>query len=292
MFSKTTLLLLALLSCRCTSSLLPESQRVADAIGEEINEALYSYEGVGGEEDLRHLDSIARLASDPKIPAHLLVVFGGWGSCRPGPYGQQMFVPAMELGKTAYLISCFGKYRRIAHYYTSAEPRALRAGYVDELTAAVSEAAAAAGAAQITIIGHSHGGWLAMQVAHRLPPALHIQKLVTIDPISAIKCPPSRLVNWYYKRFSGLPDDHDCREPPSDVTAAMRRDLDRKTGVWANYYQRETFHLHSGEISEATLNKKMDFSGSEAERYLSHSRIAADLRVWTELKTLRPMEKI
>lgn len=112
---------------------------------------------------------------------------------------------------------------------------------------------------RVYLVGHSHGGWLTMQMVAKLAdnPRIKVMKLTTVDPISYTLCPSSSFltnvaVNSIPTWSETTPDD--CHQAPRDL-----RDLGptiRKTtdGQWNNFYQSSMPYLRSGPIAEATWN--------------------------------------
>lgn len=86
----------------------------------------------------------------------------------------------------------------------------------------------------LTVVGHSYGGWLALETVLRLE---GVARLYTIDPISPFEC--NFVEPW---RWLG------CTRAPSHIPYHV---ISQKTVAWFNFYQTSTPYLHSSEIPQA-----------------------------------------
>ena len=93
------------------------------------------------------------------------------------------------------------------------------------------------------IIGHSYGGWLAMRAVIGGPNKGHIKSLFTVDPISQKYCRLESPVGW-----------GNCTVAPPDIGEPQQRSIDQSTDLWMNYWEDQTFYLHSGAMPHATKN--------------------------------------
>ncbi len=72
------------------------------------------------------------------------------------------------------------------------------------------------------ILGHSYGGWLAMQTAALLlADRKLVTALLTIDPLSPLECD--------FKTFKG------CQRAPQDIPQETLERVSREVGSWINY---------------------------------------------------------
>jgi pimeloyl-ACP methyl ester carboxylesterase len=161
----------------------------------------------------------------------------------------------------------------------------------------------------VLMIGHSFGGWLAMQLVQRLPRG-RVRGLVTFDPISLKHCTPdvyATSVENYRDALNSRPEEQrdkvnaealavqnsaeGCREFPKDIDV---KQLLQFVGAdaWFHYYQTKDILLHSGP-NEFSRNfyKSQFIEGAENTNRVTitapnHSKAARDDRAWTEMRNL------
>jgi hypothetical protein len=189
--------------------------------------------------------------SDQNNPAPLFVVMGGNTTCRDSqgvktPKGMDMINEVKSLMRSwqdkfgtepNYLISCYAETADV-HYYGNSDHETLHHGTRAQFRDAVNDQAQQGGA--IFLIGHSYGGWLAMKTVYELAGDLEFTGLFTIDPISRKTC--------NYESPLG------CISAPEDIIPFQRTKIRRKTQKWLNFYQSETWYLHSSHILQAHAN--------------------------------------
>lgn len=107
------------------------------------------------------------------------------------------------------------------------------------------------GIRKLNLVGHSHGGWLAMEMAEKLDKNIKIDQLYTIDPISKVHCG----IGEYSTRFFGDPHP-DCTRYPRDFTRERIAAIEKRVNTWKNYWQDQTAELHSSPIP-GIENQKM-----------------------------------
>ncbi|TNE50499.1 MAG: alpha/beta fold hydrolase [Deltaproteobacteria bacterium] len=231
----------------------------------------------------------------------LFVVMGGWGSCgRTGwgsltPRKTGMYEPAQRLlakakAKTGesshWIVSCFGMYSSRAYVVTSAAPEKVYSASVETFLSYVQRESQRAGGRSLFLIGHSHGGWLAMRVAYALRQIRTIPLLVTIDPISRTQCTPSRMVAAYFRSATQLRPEPGCTNSPPDFTSNQEKEIHSAVGWWKNFYQSQSPLLHSAYIGQAHKNTMLSFDVSSWLAYQAHVNIGSDARVWAEIERL------
>lgn len=131
----------------------------------------------------------------------------------------------------------------------------------------------------VFFMGHSHGGWLAMQLAMRAADKVPVKGILTIDPISRIHCSPSD--------YGVTGSAAGCTEFPRDLTPEIRRSLALAVPLWRNFYQSNTANLHSGAADEATFAEQLlQFSPPEPRTWAeggAHTSLPRDReRVWAK----------
>jgi hypothetical protein len=109
----------------------------------------------------------------------------------------------------------------------------------------------------VYLIGHSWGGWMLLDIVRQFDDGAGAQQLYTIDPISKVYC------------HRGAPVS--CTDAPLDIRDSMRQRVQDLTGYWHNFYQTKTVYLHSGPMSQADANQKVD---------AGHTDIDGDEGVW------------
>lgn len=100
---------------------------------------------------------------------------------------------------------------------------------------------------KVYIMSHSYGGWLGMRtVAEYQGSRTHIKSLYSVDPISRPHCQIENPFAW-----------GGCRLSPPDIDDKARQLIGESTGRWFNFWQNQTFYLHSAEISQADNNMRL-----------------------------------
>lgn len=208
----------------------------------------------------------------------LFVVMGGNTTCKNDSEGRQNspFVSSLFKSAQSYIWNSPGLRDRnwnfIASCYTdtatvyfvdSQDPQNVKAAERQAFEAYVQ--AAANSSSGLFIAGHSYGGWLAMKSAHSLTETLVDQSkpfgLYTVDPISRVHC-----------SFS---TPGGCTAAPQDFSGAQKGAISTVTSEWLNFYQTNTFYLHSSSIAEADDNMRLS---------TSHTNIDGDRRVWERIQ--------
>ncbi len=212
------------------------------------------------------VDRTSQFGSDERAVerAPVLVSLSGFGSCRKDelgswtPRGSDVEVQARAVIREldsydkpwAWVRACFD---RDGHYYyasqssrdgqsqivSTSQARDLRA-----LTARVVAESERLHDGRVYLIGHSHGGWLAMQLILKLPKHVPVGVLTTIDPISVLNCRGGGELAWNSFGYGS-----GCQEAPSDITRGQRQYIIERLGGdtrhWAHYYQRQFTPLRS-----------------------------------------------
>ncbi len=109
------------------------------------------------------------------------------------------------------------------------------------------------GPVELYIMGHSYGAWTAIHTAHHFHEYVEVAGLVTMDPISVLKCKASDMIT---QPISTLIQDHPgCLESPTDriTLEAIQNLVNHPTmspKFWLNVYQNAFRFLHSDGIKE------------------------------------------
>jgi hypothetical protein len=127
----------------------------------------------------------------------------------------------------------------------------------DEVRRAILKKRSEIQQSQAIIVGHSFGGWIAMSLVSELTQSKAMGQLYTLDPISKIEC----------SFFS--PDG--CNSAPGDFQQTDRQKMTRNSTQWQNYYQEQSFFIHSSSIEEADRNFYVD---------LDHTDMDQDSEAW------------
>ena len=129
--------------------------------------------------------------------------------------------------------------------------------------------------APVYVLGHSHGGWTAMDLVRKVA-QLNYRNLVTIDPISVVNCGP--LV------FSGgvvSGDAPGCREAPADLRVFGTM-IGQRAKHWTNWFQVEFPLLHSESISTANENLEREYNANWTRIFGAHAVIEVDPDIWQQ----------
>ncbi|MEY4632147.1 MAG: hypothetical protein RIQ81_2267 [Pseudomonadota bacterium] len=202
-----------------------------------------------------------------------LIVFGGNRSCKPDhndrPTPLRMDMAAKIIGainrlrsigrQTDVLASCFLDYDKVrVTRNLEGEDQDLT---VDDLIREAGDSSS--NSSKLFIVGHSYGGWMAMKLAVMLSGRLPLNGLITVDPISRIKCT--------YSDWDG------CFSAPQDINPEERMRIKDGTDAWSNFYQTNTPYLHSGKIEQADENEKVDSDHFDID---THERVWRRLDEW------------
>jgi pimeloyl-ACP methyl ester carboxylesterase len=204
----------------------------------------------------------------------LFTYFGGNTSCgkdangnSPSPYGQKAWSEIYNLlkahntetTKVEYIISCYTDKADVilAH---SRRPGEIFATDTEGFADFVAKYVEAIQPDRTVLAGHSYGGWLAMKVSELQGDRIPNHHLHTVDPISRKTC-----------SFSS---PFGCQSAPEDFSSSERADLADRSDLWINYFQTQTWYLHSSAIREADQNYKFK---------TSHTDIDSAAQVWESM---------
>ena len=179
----------------------------------------------------------------------LIVAMGGRNSCeKVAPYSPKTMSMYTEVQKaldklsphyarTDILASCFRGDGQL--FYIDSLLADVKKGDMRDIASLMDSTQAT-----VVVIGHSYGGWLAMQTL------LHARlkvSLFTIDPISPVNCAFLKPQNWL-----------GCIKAPTDIPYDI---VAQRTFDWHNFFQTSTRYLHSSEIPQARKNIYLSGSG-------------------------------
>lgn len=201
------------------------------------------------------------LSTQPRTrPNPVIITMGGYNSCgedirgNSTPIGNERWTKGATLSEkfagvtSLWIRSCFDKWGYV-RYIWSGEPNIIRATQISDLTGFVSRIAvlSAQGRNPVFMIGHSYGGWMALEIARQLPEHVNVAGISTNDPISPRHCTPLNYVAALGDPIGALAG---CRRAPSDITNEMRTQVLARipTGAWRHYYQRNFIPLASSEF--------------------------------------------
>ena len=225
-------------------------------------------------------------------PKPIFVVHGGFFSCKlpwSKPIDGTTFTHAKPLLDAAaawsgsavpYVVTCFGSGHDTAWIQTDLNTTStgVPAGTVPDLVA--QRAAQLGEGAEVVMIGHSWGGWLAMSDALKLPETARLRYLATLDPISWQTCPPSTLISAVLGGTPSGGPEAPCTEAPDDLApefAAIRQ----RAAYWGEFYQDQFSYLHSSAIDVADESKHLSYADlSGADLWEAHGRVDRDDTVY------------
>jgi hypothetical protein len=139
----------------------------------------------------------------------------------------------------------------------------------------------------VYVIGHSHGGWLAMQIALSLRQPLVGGYLATIDPISFIECNAATFADALLGGWGQL---EPCRRAPQDMGSWGVNQIKKMIpgGSWRHYYQTNFLPLHSGPMhgpdKSLDMSPFLSLNAGVASTINAHVRIANLSSVWIGLR--------
>jgi len=229
--------------------------------------------------------SEARQAPQPDL---LLVLLGGYGSCKGEPGTQDMFKDLTVLRRrllakkgiaSRYVASCITSSdvttRITASSFTKTRLNVSLADYEKIILAELAFTTSK----KIAIIGHSFGGWQALKLSLMLQDKAEIVSLTTIDPISMVSCVPITMPFQVVLSMINNNLGQGCQRAPSDFPVAELYQLAGKIGCWNHFYQTEAYGLHSGPLAGTTFSGNLEIFGP-GFGLKAHKAIDADYRVW------------
>lgn len=133
---------------------------------------------------------------------------------------------------------------------------------------------------KIFIMGHSHGGWMAMRATIKLG---HVDGLYTLEPISAAQCTsrdylqnrPRVIFKWRQNIVPG------CRQAPTDVNRSAI--VAATGGNWINFFlapNTEKGNVYSSPIPEAHNH----MIWAPAQRHNAHHNLALSATTWAAIE--------
>ena len=186
-----------------------------------------------------------------------LMFLGGYSSCRQSPDGRNdptttamatILKSATAAVKTATgrdpltVLGCYGFDPAVVTYLVSgAGSGKVIEEAPDTMIANVGQLLAGLGSSRVFLVGHSYGGWTAMESVLKLDSRSKVVGLITLDPISRTNCTPAEF----------LSTGRGCLEAPADFGATGLSAIAQRSGYWGNYYQTASPVLHSGPITGA-----------------------------------------
>ncbi len=200
------------------------------------------------------------VASDEGQPVRpMIVAMGGFNSCvdqngKLTPMGMDLDVIRRSLDEMidypelpTFFRSCYDKSgtiywqtaRQVEHLGTAA-PQTTSFEDLAPMVEAIVREHKHFPQRPVFIVGHSHGGWLAMKTALILPASVPLAGVVTNDPISRVNCGVQAIL-WQVNH-------NGCQEAPQDVSDDERGQILARIsggGQWRHYYQRNFAPLRS-----------------------------------------------
>jgi hypothetical protein len=209
----------------------------------------------------------------------VLVVMGGNNSCDSNlsPRSMGLFDPFEKVleklnsqngEEVPFLVSCYNSGASKLYYITSDSDGQVKEGLQPDLTDDLSRLVETAANPGLMIAGHSYGGWLALQTAISLKDKAKLSALFSIDAISRVECTFASPMN--------------CTSAPKDISRSQYAAIGASTTHWLNFYQTDTFYLHSSAIAGATHNIRVS---------APHVGIDSDETVWTNINQVVDLEQ-
>ncbi len=134
---------------------------------------------------------------------------------------------------------------------------------------------------KVFVLGHSHGGWMAMRAALSLG---HVDGLFTMEPVSARLCATKdylriRTRKIFKRRQKTVPG---CRTAPTDVDSLAV--LHASAGNWTNFFlapNTKKGDIYSSAI--AVANNRMVWAPAKG-RFNAHHNLGLSAEVWSEIE--------
>ncbi len=223
-------------------------------------------------------DSSSRLSGKARVDEPpVFFLLGGRASCSDrrgtpdeGPRGSGLFESFLEIRKrifdesgveAEYFSACHMGGTNLQAYASSWEPEVRYWQSEKQLREQVRQKQMAMVSGRAVVVGHSYGGWITMSLLSREMQDQTVDHVYTIDAISKVTC------------SFGSPSG--CQSAPEDIRADERQRIADNSERWSNYYQTNTFYLHSGPINEADENVHL------AKR--SHTDIDKAVEAWADI---------
>lgn len=219
---------------------------------------------------------------DPSKKIFALLLMGGYTSCNGGETIDALDQNMSDLGagvksslklsegeELRVLMSCYDADPGRIYYSWEHEKKTQETRSIDRWVEVIGGFLLQKDAREkvrVGIVGHSYGGWTAMQVAAKIinlkNERLDLVGLVTLDPISRVDCTPAGFIA---ATLSGQ-SQPGCQRAPTDMGSKELETIKKGT-KWVNYYQTAVTVLHSGPI-EGLENKKKNYQGDGLDAHI------------------------
>lgn len=272
---------------------LKNSEETPKTSGQEMTrkEILKSFAPIAQFE--HHFSSLSQMRRSEIDKEGILLVSGGWGSCKSDKTFSYIFEQSARLAHKALeknihykiVATCYGKFSGDMSIFLSWQPEKLFSGNPKQLSDFLYKISQQKeDPTSIYIMGHSYGGWLGLAVASYFPKGTALNGLMSIDAISKINCRPVELI-WSYLRSSlGTWPHQGCVEAPSDFSMSDLNHIKELSGWWENYFENQSIYLHSTAIKHAD-NFVVNFEvNGPFEIFDPHRKIFFDSRVWGRIE--------
>ena len=230
------------------------------------------------------------------IPRNVIILNQGYDSCKPelsreNPFFKIQLIRLKSIlsqkngvQKSKIIHSCFGRSEQFQlDYWVDDEVGKNSASTVDSFVELVQKEISHAATRQVVVVGHSHGGWLAMKMISGLDRRVQVDHLVTIDPISYQLCQPAVLTNSILGSVFGRKKvDVSCTSV-TDEMKLMTNDVRGKVNFWQQHYETTTAYLHSEPIPEADENFLYEFPNYSSWNYEPHIQVRERSELWQRI---------
>ncbi len=231
--------------------------------------------------------------ADPKEGVTpVLAFFGGFTSCGAGENGdpntmeiKAVFDATAKALKAqfkvdpAYIIVCYTTDYESVYYRLSTASTVVKSEVIAGMEHDLGTLLSTIAHPVLYLVGHSYGGWTAMDTVLNLDPEYKVGGLVTLDPISHADCSPTDFLN---ATFGAGGAAEGCIRAPEDFGAVGITKIGERSTTWLNYYQTQLSYLHSGEIKPA----KNFLRHYDATGFGPHNGFLSDADVGAEIVTM------
>lgn len=194
---------------------------------------------------------------------------------------------------SAFVISCYnGKSSDYIYFFSSAD-RKLRYTKWRELNPIYDEVNRFSTTHDVIVVGHSYGGWLAMNVAKNINVERR-RALFTIDPISPNNCAQFSYARGAAASTFGGSGVQGCTEFPGDLDTNFTGAIKAAFGRWNHFYQTQYGPIHSNVLNNTGDGGNVDVKNGGNGMRISfgsggwfggaHTEIDTHRDVWDRVK--------
>lgn len=247
----------------CSSDESDDSPVFVSAAVEETSSLGDSFmDGQGGTPVLLALGGFWSCGQDEELKPTPLNGNGG-GPMLPIFVALRLALDQFGIASRGELISCYSVDPTDIHFVTNmSSSQDVVTTAPDDMIKQVEDMLRGLPNPQLFIIGHSYGGWTAMELARRLVGSFAVRHLVTLDPISKVLCTPDTFLTYASQYKTGAPE---CTTAPRDFTPDQIIRIADGVDRWTNYYETASMYLHADAIVDSDKIENVDMQYTHAK---------------------------